>query len=852
MTVAEDLKNRVSRVVAGFLLLLCVAGVLSAREQVLVAGSGGEWTSRLLEALNAVEAGDYARGAQVLQRLLSSDEGGMVRMPVGAADLSQLKLRLSSDSRRPAPAPAVRPAPARPGQFARPSQFSSTRSEKEWGRYLNVSSAAEMVLRMLPAQGRAEYRKLYGQAAGRLLRQYEENGDPGIIRQVSRLYPLTEPGFFARELEADLAFEASRFDSAWVSYRAVLGDRIESEGSPDVLLRLIEKALACLKLAGADTLFEHEKERCGQLAQSAGEQTLQRYQALLKKFDGLQLQAGLPADAGRVPVSYWGGEIPGGSASPRFGAGGLPDQPGGPMEASWKSLDWASTVTVAADMDPLLNNSFFRGQMRQPQGIDYPFVPLVRRNSVFVSGVYSIYEIDGRPGVGKLLRQIEKPTPPSLRGRYREQSDSSIYTVTLWDRSREGGVDRFRGLDELPGEILLSHYIAGFSRRRHYMGYDITVSIPTRSLAAFDRGSGDLLWRTEDLRASVQKDIYGPNEIPAEISYSSPVVVRDGLVFAGGWKQDGYINSLVRALDLRTGKTAWEVPISSAQMEQTMFGELGREPFASFLLEEAGVLYYLSNLGAVAAIESRSGRVLWVTAYDYIKPPATVGRIPRMRHLYWGLNAPLLLGNVLVVAPRDSQYLLAIDTGRGPAGRGRAGEIRWVYDNSAGDLRDLLGVHQGKLYFSGPDGVFALDISSLDAAGDVTARPRAPRPLSNAAARKRLEALLGSGVTVAADNNSDRLSRLPSLSRIGSPLVWSTGSIAARGLLTSSGVIYASSGQLQAVDFELRKRNVLLPKEVAVRSGLSLGDMSGGIHIGAGQIIISSQRSLTAFSGPTF
>ena len=108
-------------------------------------------------------------------------------MPVGAADLSQLKLLLSSDSRRPAPAPAARPAPVRPGQFARPSQFSSTRSEKEWGRYLNVSSAAEMVLRMLPAPGRAEYRKLYGQAAGRLLRQYEENGDPGIIRQVSHL-----------------------------------------------------------------------------------------------------------------------------------------------------------------------------------------------------------------------------------------------------------------------------------------------------------------------------------------------------------------------------------------------------------------------------------------------------------------------------------------------------------------------------------------------------------------------------------------------------------------------------------------------------------------------------------------
>ena len=842
MTSAEELKNRLSRAAAGCLLLVCAAGALPAREQVLVAGSGGEWTSRLLQALNAAEAGNYAGCVQMLQQLISSEEGGMVRMPVAAADLNQLKLQLSSDSRKPASPPAARPAPVRPGRFAGPSQFSSARSEKEWGRYLNVSSAAVMVLRMLPAQGLAEYRKRYGPAAGRLLRQYEENGDPGVVRQVSRAYPLTGSGLFARELEADLVFEAGRFKSAWVSYRSLLDDRLGEDRNPDVLMRLVEKALACLKLAGASALFEHEKERCGQMAQSMGGQALLRYRELLERLDGARLQAGFPADAGRMPASYWGGEIPGGSVSPRLGAGGLPDQPGGPMEASWKSLDWASTVTVAGDMDPLLNNSFFRGQIIQPQGIDYPFVPLVRRNSIFVSGVYSIYEIDGRPGVGKLLRQIEKPTPASLRGRYREQSDSSIYTVTLWDRSREGKVDSFRGLDELPDEILLSHYIAGFSRRRHYMGYDITVSIPTRSLAAFDRGSGDLLWRTEDLRTSVQKDIYGPNEIPAEISYSSPALVRDGLVFAGGWKQEGYINSLVRALDLRTGKTVWEAPISSAQMEQTMFGELGREPFSSFLTEADGVLYYLSNLGAVAAIESRSGRVLWVTAYDYIKPPPTIGRMPRMRNLYWGLNAPLLMGNVLIVAPRDSQYLLAIDTGRGPSGRGREGEILWVYDNSAGDLRDLLGVHRGKLYFSGQDGIFALDISSLNAAGDVVVKPR---PLSAAAARKRV--FQGLAIPAAADN-IDRLSRLPGVLRIGSPLVWAPDSIAARGLLTSSGVLYASGGQLETVDFELRKRNALLPKET-VLSGLF---RAGGVYIGAGQIIISSQSSLTAFSGPTF
>ena len=853
MASAEDLKDKISgaRFTVSVVMLFCLlaTGSLSfAREKIFVAGGGGEWTSRLVEALGAVETGNYSMAARVLQELVISDEGGMIRMPVLSTRLTELKEMLASDSGKnaPLPAPRARAVPVRPGQFGRrPSQVVSPRETKEWGRYLSVSRAATLVLGRLPEAGLARYRELYGEAAGELLREYEETGDPRVLQQVCRFYGLTESGLFARELNADLTFESGRFKAAWVDYRSVLADRARGAVKPGALMRLVEKSLACLKHAGFRELFSHEKDRLDKLVRGAGEKEHGLYLELLKKLDKEAFQGGLPASAGRAPASYWGGELPGGATSPRLGAGGLPDLPGGPMEISWISLDdeLRKTVAVADDLDPLLNNSFFRGQLIQPKGIDYPFVPLVRKNSVFVSGVYSIYEIDGRPGVGKLLRTIEKPTPAGLRGRYREQSDSSIYAVTLWARGLEGEADRFSGLGELPGEILLSHYIAGFSRRRHYMGYDITVSIPTRSLAAFDGASGDLLWRTEDLRASVQKDIYGPNEIPAEISYSSPALVRDGLVFAGGWKQEGYINSLLRALDLKTGKTVWEATISSSQMEQTMFGELGREPFASFLLEEDGVLYYLTNLGAVAAIESRSGRVLWVTAYDDIKPPPTMGRIPRLRELYWGLNSPLLLGNVLIAAPRDSQYLLAIDTGKGPAGPGREGEILWAYDNSGGDLRDLLGAHNGRLYFSGRDGIFALDITELNAAGDLVRKPPALRAAAN-----RQRALSGSKLSKVAAGNINKLSGLPKVYRVGSPLAWQVDSIRARGLLTSSGVLYAGNGQLETVDFGLSKRNALLPKGTALRGLFSFG----GVYIGGGQIILSSQTSISAFSGPTF
>jgi len=851
MASAEDLKDKISgaRLTVAIAVLFCLLAchLSFAREKIFVAGGGGEWTSRLVEALGAVETGNHSMAARVLQELVISDEGGMIRMPVLSTPLAELKEMLASDSgkRAPLPAPGARAVPVRPGQFGRPSQFVAPRGTKEWGRYLSVSRAARLVLGRLPEAGLARYRELYGEAAGELLREYEETGAPRVLQQVCRFYGLTEAGLFARELNADLSFESGRFKAAWVDYRSVLADRARSAVKSVTLMRLVEKSLVCLKHAGFRELFSHEKARLDKLVRGAGEKEHGLYLELLKKLDKVTIQGGLPASAGRAPASYWGGELPGGATSPRLGAGGLPDLPGGPMEISWISLDdeLRKTVAVADDLDPLLNNSFFRGQLIQPKGIDYPFVPLVRKNSVFVSGVYSIYEIDGRPGVGKLLRTIEKPTPAGLRGRYREQSDSSIYAVTLWDRGLAGAADRFSGLDELPGEILLSHYIAGFSRRRHYMGYDITVSIPTRSLAAFDGASGDLLWRTEDLRTSVQRDIYGPNEIPAEISYSSPALVRDGLVFAGGWKQDGYINSLLRALDLKTGKTVWEATISSSQMEQTMFGELGREPFASFLLEEDGVLYYLTNLGAVAAIESRSGRVLWVTAYDDIKPPPTMGRIPRMRELYWGLNSPLLLGNVLIVAPRDSQYLLAIDTGKGPAGPGREGEVLWAYDNSEGDLRDLLGAHNGRLYFSGRDGIFALDITELNAAGELIRKP----PVLRAAANRQ-RALSGSKLSKAATGNINKLSGLPKVYRVGSPLAWEVDSIRARGLLTSSGVLYAGNGQLETVDFGLTKRNALLPKDTARRAFFSFGR----VYIGGGQIILSSQTSISAFSGPTF
>ena len=165
-----------------------------------------------------------------------------------------------------------------------------------------------------------------------------------------------------------------------------------------------------------------------------------------------------------------------------------------------------------------------------------------------------------------------------------------------------------------------------------------------------------------------------------------------------------------------------------------MFGELAREPFASVLAEREGVIYYLTNLGAIAAVEASTGRILWLTTYDSIPVKPADGRRSEFRRIVWGANPLLFVGETLIVTPRDSLYLYAIDCSmpsravlppsalaatavsspaEGAVARAAArqgGRILWSYSNAAGDLRDLLGYAGGRLYFTGPGGVQALEI----------------------------------------------------------------------------------------------------------------------------------------------
>lgn len=207
----------------------------------------------------------------------------------------------------------------------------------------------------------------------------------------------------------------------------------------------------------------------------------------------------------------------------------------------------------------------------------------------------------------------------------------------------------------------LASYVARASRRENYLGYDIQVALPWRGIKCWDTSvdGGRLLWdsahrtvESEELRTT---------------SFNTRPVLKDGRVYALGWRKSGYIDVSLWCLDAETGDPIWVRPIVGNQVDLTMFGEPSREPILGSLLLDSDVVYCCSNLGAIAAVRSWDGKVLWVSEYEQIAPRKRNRRYNnRFRSQVWKPNPMILHEGRLFVTPLDagSLYCLsAVDGG---------------------------------------------------------------------------------------------------------------------------------------------------------------------------------------------
>ncbi|MBA4387707.1 MAG: hypothetical protein C0404_06980, partial [Verrucomicrobia bacterium] len=230
------------------------------------------------------------------------------------------------------------------------------------------------------------------------------------------------------------------------------------------------------------------------------------------------------------------------------------------------------------------------------------------------------------------------------------------------------------------------------------------------SLVAVDQFTGQQLWAKGPMAAQTEDDWLD--------RYQAAPAAGRGMVVAPVVHDDirgrSHISSSadLAAFDSRSGKLLWRTTlsrISPLKITQSRYPRKIRILSTSPIIKD-GIVYHVSNAGVIAAIDARSGNVVWLTRYSQRKD--VLDNFASLQNV-WRNESPLIRGSRLYVTPVDSNYLLCLDkeTGRvlwdasmssdSGSGRkdGRRGGFSHVW-HMAGFTPD------GKLCLSGNDIVF--------------------------------------------------------------------------------------------------------------------------------------------------
>ncbi len=297
---------------------------------------------------------------------------------------------------------------------------------------------------------------------------------------------------------------------------------------------------------------------------------------------------------------------------------------------------------------------------------------------------------------------------------YRYQSvvyDGRVYTGTevgvnvfdlrtgrlLMELSSPGGAEFFPCTDSclaptVTESSVYANLIYKVSKSEDYNGILIKAAVARYTLCAFDRSTGKLKWMLHK-GAKFSKHFAGK-----WFSIPSAPVLFDGMLIAEIKTRGSLAGSHVAAFDAATGEMKWVRPLCANGTELTMFGYDARGPLSTMLACAGGhrpTVYCCTNLGAIFALDARSGEVRWAASYDQIPLQAARHYYAQMRTIVWANCPPVVSDGVLVVAPLDSEYVYAFDTA--------TGKTLWRYSYSwqRAQFRYLLGVVDEKAILGG-------------------------------------------------------------------------------------------------------------------------------------------------------
>ena len=209
-------------------------------------------------------------------------------------------------------------------------------------------------------------------------------------------------------------------------------------------------------------------------------------------------------------------------------------------------------------------------------------------------------------------------------------------------------------------------------RERLFARIGSTVTGPPQGEAASDRtgclvcldlaAEGRLIWKI------------APEEGWA---FEGGPLADDRGVYVAMRRHDIRPQAFVACFDADTGRLRWRRFVCGAE---TPARGILPDQTNNLLTLSSDTLYYNTNLGAVAALQTDDGRILWISLY----PRALRGDLAKLApHWRRDLNPCVLDRGTLLVAPADSPRIFAFDAA--------TGQLLWQTGGEVEDAAGLLG-----------------------------------------------------------------------------------------------------------------------------------------------------------------
>ena len=142
-------------------------------------------------------------------------------------------------------------------------------------------------------------------------------------------------------------------------------------------------------------------------------------------------------------------------------------------------------------------------------------------------------------------------------------------------------------------------------------------------------------------RASRESAIRRPASSSIAISVNTPPLVIGDRLYVGATYYLGGFRQWLCAFDRETGDLVWKTYIGQGQAELNMFGNPVKEVVPGYVGESNGLLVYSTNIGVVAAVDAITGAPRWVKAYEQEPVPSSDGQRTVSRPPGWTVTRPL-------------------------------------------------------------------------------------------------------------------------------------------------------------------------------------------------------------------